>query len=168
MGNFIDNHSHALDQAPKQVQCGPAPNLRSIMQSFHKDKTLTTLLAALLGGIGIHRFYLRGRKDPWGWLHLASIPLSAIVISMWPTLPSFFALMPLVLSGLIALIEGLVLGLTPDDRWDATYNSQSTRQSHSQWPLALLLVLMVGTGATGLIAVIARSFDLLYTGGSYG
>lgn len=138
------------------------------MNTFHKNKTFATLLAALLGGIGIHRFYLHGKKDPWGWLHMASVPVSAILISIWPTLPSFFSIMPLLLSSLIALIEGLVLGLTPDERWDATYNPGSSRQSHSQWPLALLLVLMVGIGATSLIAVIARSFDLLLTGGSYG
>lgn len=138
------------------------------MISFHKNKTFAVLLAALLGGIGLHRFYLYGRKDPWGWLHLTSLPVCGMIMSLWPDLPFFFAIMPLTLSGLIALIEGLVLGLTPDEQWDARHNATSSGQSRSSWPLAVLLVLIVGIGATGLIATIARSFDLLFTGGSYG
>ncbi|RYE78204.1 MAG: NINE protein, partial [Oxalobacteraceae bacterium] len=32
----------------------------------HKNKTLATLLALLFGSIGLHRFYLYGRRDLWG------------------------------------------------------------------------------------------------------
>jgi hypothetical protein len=34
--------------------------------------------------------------------------------------------------------------------------------------LAVLLVLTMLVGATGVIAVLSRLFDLLYTGGAYG
>mgnify|MGYP003399802460 CR=1 FL=1 len=39
----------------------PAPGYRS--------KTLATWLALLGGSFGLHRFYLNGLRDAWGWLH---------------------------------------------------------------------------------------------------
>jgi TM2 domain-containing membrane protein YozV len=134
----------------------------------HKNKTLTSFLALLFGGLGIHRFFLRGKTDKWAWLHLASLPASGLVIALFPTLPLFFGILPLTLSVLIAFPETLVIGLTPDEKWDAKYNTASGRASSSGWPLAIILVLAVGVGATGLIATIARSFDLLFTGGAFG
>lgn len=134
----------------------------------HKNKTLATALATTLGGIGAHRFYLFGWKDAWGWAHLLAAGMS---------LPAFlpgdkpfgdFTLLPLVLSMLAGFLEALVIGLTPDEKWDSRHNAGSGRQSHSRWPLALLLVLTVAVGATAMIATLARTFDLLYTGGSYG
>jgi hypothetical protein len=56
----------------------------------------------------------------------------------------------------------------PDEKWDALHNPQSPGSSKSGWLLILLLVLGLGAGATGLIAMIARTFDLLFTGGAYG
>lgn len=134
----------------------------------HKNKTLTTFLAFLLGGIGMHRFYLHGKSDKWGWLHLLSLPASGLILGLFPEAPLFFGIMPLILSVLVAFLETLVIGLTPDEKWDAKYNAASGRSSASGWPLAILLVLTVGVGATGLIGTIARTFDLLFTGGAFG
>lgn len=134
----------------------------------HKNKTFASFLAFLFGGIGLHRFYLRGKTDKWAWLHLLSLPGSGLLIGAFPAWPMFFGIMPLILSVLIAFLEALVIGLTPDEKWDAHYNPASGRTSDSGWPLAVLLVLTMGCGATGLIATIARSFDLLFTGGSFG
>lgn len=116
------------------------------MNTSHKNKTLATLLAFLFGGFGFHRFYLYGKKDIWAWVHLALFPLSVFA----------------------GFIEALVIGLTPDEKWDVQHNSLSGRQSESRWPLAVLLVLTTAVGATALIATLARTFDLLYTGGAYG
>jgi hypothetical protein len=90
------------------------------------------------------------------------------VLLLWTGAPLLFSASPLVISVLAAFIETLVIGLTPDDKWDALHNRDSGHQSDSTWPLALLLVLTLGLGATALIAAIARTFDLLYTGGAYG
>ena len=62
------------------------------MTTAHKNKTLATLLAALLGGLGAHRFYLFGKKDKLAWLYVVLFPLS-------------------IFAGFIA---ALVIGLTPD------------------------------------------------------
>ncbi len=138
------------------------------MAARHKNKTFATLLATLLGTLGAHRFYLRGAKDRWAWLHVASLPAALLVTLAAPGANWFYQILPLTVSGLIGFLEALVLGLMSDEKWDAAFNPGSGRRSASNWPLALLLVatLMVGTGT--LIATIARLFDLLYTGGAYG
>jgi hypothetical protein len=140
----------------------------SLMPSTHRNKTFTTLLAAIVGGLGLHRFYLHGAKDQWGWLHLSSALLSLSINSIGANQPEIFVWAPLIVSILAGFIEALVLGLMPDDKWDAQHNRNSGRSSNSSWPLALILVLTLGIGATALIAVIARTSDLLLTGGAYG
>jgi hypothetical protein len=134
----------------------------------HKNKTFATLLSSVLGSIGLHRFYLYGITDPWAWVHLLSLPVSGLGLIAFPNQPALFAFSPLMISGLAALIEALVIGLTPDDKWDAIHNPDSGQHSASEWPLALLLVLTLGVGAVALIAMIARFFDLFFTGGAYG
>lgn len=134
----------------------------------HKNKTLATLLALLLGGAGMHRFYLGGLKDKWGWLHLSTLPISFLLASLYPEAPLFYTAGLLILSILISFIETLVIGLKPDDKWDQLHNPDTGRQSDSKWPLALLLVITLGVGATSLIAALARFFDLLFTGGAFG
>lgn len=134
----------------------------------HKNKTLATALAFLLGGVGAHRFYLHGSVDRIGLLHICSIPLAGLVYGVGHAPNPFYVLLPLILSWLAGFLEALVIGLTPDERWDARHNTASGRTSQSRWPLALLLVLTMLVGATALIATIARLFDLLYTGGAYG
>jgi hypothetical protein len=69
---------------------------------------------------------------------------------------------------LCGFLEALVIGLTPDEKWDAKHNPTSGKKSESHWVLALILVLTLGIGAMSVIALLARSFDLLFTGGAYG
>lgn len=139
------------------------------MTSNHKNKTLTTFLATVFGSIGLHRFYLKGFSDIWGWLHFASLPISLLAYWLWSKdQQAAFLFGPLIVSGLIAFLESLIIGLTPDEKWDAKYNADSGRQSDSSWFVVLLVVLTLGIGAIGLIGAIARTFDLMYTGGAYG
>ncbi len=138
------------------------------MKKPHKNKTLATLLAFLTGGLGLHRFYLAGLFDRWGLAHAATVPLTGLLMAVFPDQPAMFTASPLILSGLIGFIEALVIGLTPDEKWDERYNAASGRRSHSGWPLAVLLVLTLGAGAVAVIATLARTFDLLYTGGAFG
>lgn len=137
-------------------------------RTAHKNKTVAALLALILGGAGAHRAYLRGARDKWAWLHLASVAASLLVMALAPQANLFYKLLPMIVSYLIGLLEGLVIGVMPDEKFDARYNAGSGGKSDSQWPLALILVLTLMAGATGLIATIARLFDLLYTGGAYG
>jgi TM2 domain-containing membrane protein YozV len=134
----------------------------------HKNKTLATLLALLFGSIGMHRFYLYGRRDLWGWVHLATLPLSALLMLGNPDAATIFSAGPFVVSVLASFLGTLLIGLTPDEKWDACHNLHSGRHSDTGWPVPLMLVLALACGATALIAAIARAFDILLTGGSYG
>ncbi|WP_317205102.1 NINE protein [Janthinobacterium sp.] len=138
------------------------------MAVSHKNKTFASLLAFLLGTLGAHRLYLGGARDRWAWVHLAAVPASLLIMALAPDADWFFKALPLIVSGLVGFLEALVLGLTPDEKWDAARNAGSGKVSASNWPLALLLVLTLMLGAGTLIATIARLFDLLYTGGAYG
>jgi hypothetical protein len=137
-------------------------------RTTHKNKTAAALLALMLGFVGVHRVYLRGARDKWALLHLASVAASVLVMVMAPQANLFYKLLPMIVSLLAGLLEGLVIGLMPDEKFDARFNAGSGRQSDSQWPLALILVITLMAGATALIATMARLFDLLYTGGAYG
>jgi TM2 domain-containing membrane protein YozV len=137
------------------------------MAVAHKNKTIATLLALLLGGLGAHRFYLKGGPDRIGLLHLCSLPITGILYGAVKPHP-FYVILPLLVSFIAGFIEALVIGLTPDEQWDAKYNMGSGRQSRSNWTLPLLLVITMLAGAIILIGTMARLFDLLYTGGAYG
>jgi hypothetical protein len=134
----------------------------------HRNKTFATFLALAGGNIGLHRFYIAGWRDTWGWLHAATLPLSIMLWAGAEGGVALFSLAPLVLSTLAGYLEGLVIGLTPDEKWDRQRNPLSGRASDSSWLLALVLVLTVALGATALIAAISRSVDLFLTGGAYG
>lgn len=138
------------------------------MPSPHKNKSVATFLALVLGGVGAHRFYLRGSLDTLGLLHLASLPIAALVVGLAPQADLFYKILPLLVSYSAAFIEGLVIGLLADDKWDAVFNQGSGKQSESTWLLALLLVATMLVGAVVVIGTMARLFDLLYTGGAYG
>jgi hypothetical protein len=134
----------------------------------HKNKTLATALALSLGTLGAHRFYLHGGVDRLGLLHISSLPIAGLIFSQANGSNPFYALLPLLISGIAACIEALAIGLTPDEKWDAHFNAAAGTRSHSNWLLALLLVATLFVGVTVLIATISRLFDLMYTGGAYG
>jgi hypothetical protein len=146
----------------------PAVFVIIFMATKYKNKTFATLLAFLLGGIGAHRFYLRGVNDTWGWVHAASVPAIGLVMAAAPDADMYFKLLPLFVSMLAGFLQALVLGLMSDEKWDATFNAGSGRSSDTRWPLAVILVATMLVGCGSLIAAISRLFDLLYTGGAYG
>ena len=100
-----------------------------------KNKTLATLLAALGGTLGLHRFYLEGGGRLLPWLY----PLFC-----WTLVPTF-----------AGFIEALRFALTPDERWDARWNAAAGRASDSGWPVILLAVLTMAGGVTLLMTVLS-------------
>jgi len=137
------------------------------MAAAHKNKTVATLLALLLGGFGIHRFYLKPGADRIGLLHLCCLPVTGILYGAVKPHP-FYVVLPLLVSFIVGFVEALVIGLTPDEKWDAQYNAHSGQQTHSNWVLVLLLVITMLVATTVLIGTIARLSDVVYTGGAYG
>lgn len=142
------------------------------MPNTHKNKTLAVFLAAVTGGAGIHRFYLRGKRDTWAWLHFAGLALTLVGFALFhkagDPVATLLCSLPLTFSALAAALQALLLGLTPDAKWDMIYNPGSGQQTQSNWILALLLVLTLAGGMFGVLWTISRSLDLFITGGSYG
>jgi len=137
------------------------------MAAAHKNKTVATLLALLLGGFGVHRFYLKPGADRIGLLHLCCLPVTGILYGAVKPHP-FYIVLPLLVSYIVGFVEALVIGLTPDEKWDAQYNAHSGQQTRSNWVLVLLLVIIMLVAMTVLIGTIARLSDVMYTGGAYG
>ena len=138
------------------------------MPTPHKNKTLATFLALVLGALGAHRFYLKGGVDRLGLLHLCCLPVAGLVYGLGHAPNPFWVLLPLLVSGIAGCIEALVIGTTADEKWDAAHNAGSGQRSQSNWVVVVLLVATMLGGATAAIGTMARLFDLLYTGGAYG
>ena len=111
------------------------------MQRF-RNKTAATLLSALGGTFGLHRFYLDGARSIRPWLYPAFA---------WTLVPLF-----------VGFVEALRFALTPDERWDARWNAGLARQSHSGWPVILFAVLTFFGGMVLLMTLISFALSRHY------
>jgi hypothetical protein len=127
----------------------------------HKSKTLATWIAFLGGAFGLHRFYLYGLRDGWGWLHPLPALLGAYGVLRarqvgqddhlsWALIP----LLGLVLAG--SMLAAIVYALTPDDKWNERFNP-SGRASRSGWAAVIGAAVALLVGAGVLMATIAFS-----------
>ena len=137
------------------------------MQRPFRSKTRAAALALFLGVLGAHRFYLRGPRDLLGWLHL---PL--FLAAVWGLvgvasegLGGAAASVGIPLAAVclgLALFQALLLGLTPDARWDARWNAGHAERSQSGWGAVLVVMfsLLIGTAALagGLAIALQRMF----------
>ncbi|HUG24845.1 hypothetical protein [Piscinibacter sp.] len=126
-----------------------------------KSKTLATWIALIGGSLGLHRFYLHGWRDVWGWLH----PLPTLLGLYGLDRVSRFgqddhlswALIPLAgVSVAAAMLMALVYGLTADEKWDLRFNPQGPA-TQSGWAAIIGVVLALLVGAGVLMATIAFS-----------
>jgi hypothetical protein len=135
----------------------------------HKNKTLATLLAVVLGGPGVHRFYLYGARDFWAWNYVLAFALfvcaNALVQSGSAVPPgiSFLATVPLAIFA--GWAEAFVIGLTPDRKWDAQHNAGTQYQSASGWPVMALLALAACGGLATLAVFVMHISGLILKSG---
>ena len=127
-----------------------------------KSKTMATWMALLGGCLGLHRFYLYGFGDRWGWLH----PLPSLVgwlgVSRMRDLGQDDQLAWLLIPFLGFMIAGtmltaIVYGLTPDEKWNSRHNPGKEEVPASGWGAVLSVVLALMMGSTALMATIAFS-----------
>lgn len=126
-----------------------------------KHKAVATWLALLGGVFGLHRFYLHGLKDRWGWAFPLPTLLGLAGVQRMEHLGQddrlAWVLIPLLgLSLVAALLGGIVYGLTPDERWNERFNGGSPA-STGGWPAVIGVVLCLFIGGTSLMATIAFS-----------
>ncbi len=126
-----------------------------------KHKAVTVWLALLLGVFGLHRFYLFGLKDRWGWAFPLPTLLGLIGLQRMEHLGQddrlAWALIPLLGVSLVAaLLGGIVYGLMPDERWNERFN-RSQPPSTGGWATVIGVIACLFIGGTTLMATVAFS-----------
>lgn len=126
-----------------------------------KSKTLATWIAIVGGTLGLHRFYLHGLGDRWGWLFPLPTALGAIGVQRalalgqddrlsWLLIP----LLGVTLS--VAMLSAIVYALTPDERWNERFNA-GMPISRTGWATIIGAALALLLGAGVLMATVAFS-----------
>lgn len=140
------------------------------MNADYKSKTAVSLLSALVGSLGLHRFYLYGYRDIFGWIYLSasSLYLAVAAVSLSSSSLGVRVALLFPIPVFVSAIEALVIGLTDDTKWDKRHNGSIPNRTQSGWRLVVLLVLTLAITFTAFVAGMARAVDLLYTGGSFG
>jgi hypothetical protein len=124
-----------------------------------RSKAWATWIALLLGSLGVHRWYLHGRRDPWAWLFAPPTLLGlwgAQRMSQlgqddrlaWVLVP----MLGLMLS--LAMLTAIVYGLTPDEKWDARFNGGQP-VTRSGWVVVIGVIVALMVGAAVLLGTIA-------------
>lgn len=132
----------------------------------YRSKTIATWLAIIAGTLGLHRLYLRGWSDVWGWLHPIPSGLGLIGILRVRDLgqddPVAWILMPFL--GLMiaqSMLVAILWGLTPDERWDARHNPGMT-PVRTAWGPVLGAITALLIGAAALMSTIAFGVQKLF------
>ncbi len=127
----------------------------------YKSKTLAAWIALIGGSLGLHRFYLHGFRDVWGWLWPLPTFLGVLGVQRLMSLGQddqiAWVLIPLLgIAVSTAMLSAIVYGLMPDDKWNARYNP-SGPVHHTGWAAVFAVVISLLVGATVLMATIAFS-----------
>ncbi|MBC7699758.1 hypothetical protein [Aquabacterium sp.] len=131
----------------------------------YKSKTLATWITLIGGPLGLHRFYLYGFGDMWGWLHPIPTLLGVLGIQRVEQLGQddklAWMLIP-VLGFTVAytMLQAIYYGLLADEKWHARFNPSLKGDPHapaSGWAAVIGVVLALLIGATVLMATIAFS-----------
>jgi len=116
-----------------------------------RHKTTVGLLAALLGCVGAHWWYL-GRRHAWMVSVLGvALMIASAFADIWYENPAFFLLFIPILDG---FIEAVVLCLMSDAKFDGFYNVGLVRERPSGWGAVLI------AGFTLLIGTVALMFGI--------
>jgi hypothetical protein len=135
----------------------------ALPQEPYRSKTLATWLAFVGGALGLHRFYLHGFKDALGWLSPIPTALGMYGLERMETigLEDFTGSVLVTLLGLSlagAMLQAIVIGLTPDERWHQRFNPQLAGRQDSPaagWGAVFAVMVSLLVGATILMATIA-------------
>ena len=127
----------------------------------YRSKTLATWLAFVGGALGLHRFYLHGLKDVWGWVWPVPTLIGVAGVLRARNLGQddqlAWLLIPLLGVALsAALLAAIVYGLMPDEKWNDRFNPQGPAQS-TGWAAVIGAGLALLVGGAVLMSTIAFS-----------
>lgn len=132
-----------------------------------KNKTLAAWLTFLGGPLGLHRFYLFGLSDVWGWL--LPLPTALGVYGMnraltygqddslsWVLIP----FLGFTVAG--CALNAIVYGLKSPEQWNAQFNpgaDDNAAAGQTQWLTIGAVALSLLLGTTVLMSSIVFSFQ---------
>ena len=127
----------------------------------HRSKPLAGALALFFGWAGAHRMYLGSRI--W-WLYpLVAMPAMGLAFALggdeWFRHPGFFVA---ALVALVAMLEAILISLTPDAKWDARHNAGSGITSANRWAPVFVAILSLMFGATLMMSVLAIALEAYF------
>lgn len=132
-----------------------------------KNKTLATWLSIGTGTLGLHRFYMFGWRDSWGWV-MALMSLLGLygfdrAQSMGLDDPlSWFLLPVLGMTIAASALQALYWGLMPQVQWNQLFNPEADVQDsagRTNWFTVMALVLSMMLGTTALLSSLAYGFQ---------
>ncbi len=155
--NSTDISSSAALGAAVATQTGPEPLTGE--PAPHRSKFAVAVLAALLGVVGGHWWYL-GRR--WAWLVTAVscvlIVLAARAPVWWDSPPFLLLFIPLT----EGFVESLIFSLKPDEKFDARYNPGSGRRTATRWGPVVVAILVTLVGSAIVIFGISLTIMHVY------
>ena len=132
-----------------------------------KNKTLAAWLTFLGGPLGLHRFYLFGLSDVWGWL--LPVPTALGIYGMnraltfgqddslsWVLIP----FLGFTVAG--CALNAIVYGLKSPEQWNAQFNPEADDNAaagQTQWLTIGAVALSLLLGTTVLMSSIVFSFQ---------
>ena len=133
------------------------------------SKLIFCALGFFFPGTGFNCFYLQGFKSFWAWVQFIAL-LGGI--AGWGLLKAaHFHSVPgwiLVTFGFIAIeaswLTTIVLGLRPDEKWDAQFNPgiDESKRTRSGWPVILTVIFSLVFGAGVMMTFLAISFEQFF------
>lgn len=132
-----------------------------------KSKTLAAWLAFVGGPLGLHRFYLHGWTDTWGWLLPVPTALGLYGIQRVQSLGQddrlSWLLIPLLGFTIAACaLVAICYGLMSPERWNARFNPRDAADAaggRSHWGTVAAIATALMVGAAVLMASLAYSFQ---------
>jgi hypothetical protein len=132
-----------------------------------KNKTWATWLSFLLGPVGLHRFYMFGLRDSWGWLMTILTFLGLYGFERAETMGlddplSWFLLPILGLTIAASALNALYWGLMSAENWNQRFNTQADPQDaagRTNWLTVFALVLSMLVGTTAMLSSLAYGFQ---------
>jgi hypothetical protein len=132
-----------------------------------KNKTLAAWLSIGTGTLGLHRFYMFGWRDAWGWTMVLMSLLGAYGFERAQTMGlddplSWFLLPVLGLTIAASALQALYWGLMSQTNWNSLYNplaDAEDRAGRTNWFTIIALVLSMMVGTTAMLSSLAYGFQ---------
>ena len=119
------------------------------------------------GTLGLHRFYMFGWRDAWGWTMVLMSLLGAYGFERAQTMGlddplSWFLLPVLGLTIAASALQALYWGLMSQTNWNSLYNplaDAEDRAGRTNWFTIIALVLSMMVGTTAMLSSLAYGFQ---------